>query len=159
MGGWMCWIPNGDIRSESCYWLHAGSCGNDEYLCPERWCIPMTWRCNGIAECANGEDEKLCGKSLSLFLCSFVPLLKFLLYSLHFHYWMVLCVIKSLRIIRLSMCTDIFLTLYVHVSWFLFVLCYFTSRCLLNTHLVYVHEILCCVSINLCPTLSLTMRL
>jgi hypothetical protein len=24
----------------------------------------MTWRCNGIAECANGEDEKLCGKLL-----------------------------------------------------------------------------------------------
>nr|CAD7447545.1 unnamed protein product [Timema bartmani] len=39
---------------------HRGSCGNDEYLCPERWCIPMTWRCNGVPECANGEDEKLC---------------------------------------------------------------------------------------------------
>lgn len=50
------------------YWPYVssfdnlGSCGNDEYLCPERWCIPMTWRCNGIPECANGEDEKLCGK-------------------------------------------------------------------------------------------------
>ena len=40
----------------------VGLCGNDEYLCPEGWCIPMTWRCNGISECANGEDEKLCGK-------------------------------------------------------------------------------------------------
>jgi hypothetical protein len=75
----------------------------------------MTWRCNGIAECANGEDEKLCGKSLFLFLRSYIPLLKFLLSSLHFLYWMMMCVITSLLILRLRLCTDKFLILYMHV--------------------------------------------
>jgi len=32
----------------------------------------MTWRCNGIAECANGEDEKLCGKSVSVSVSVFI---------------------------------------------------------------------------------------
>lgn len=46
------------------------SCGNNEYLCPtEKWCIPQTWRCNGVAECANGEDEKLCDCALDQFKC------------------------------------------------------------------------------------------
>jgi hypothetical protein len=60
----------------------TGSCENDEYLCPERWCIPMTWRCNGIAECASGEDERLCGKSdlvLCFHVCLFIYLFIFVL--------------------------------------------------------------------------------
>jgi Low-density lipoprotein receptor domain class A. len=76
----------------------------------------MTWRCNGIAECANGEDEKLCGKSMFLFLHLFIPLLKFLLSSLHILYLMVLCVIKSHLIFHLSMCTNKFFILYIYVS-------------------------------------------
>jgi hypothetical protein len=77
----------------------------------------MTWRCNGIAECANGEDEKLCGKSqpVFMFLHSFISLLKFLLSSLHILYLMVLCMIKSSLILHLSMCTDKFLILYMYV--------------------------------------------
>lgn len=42
----------------SCF---ADSCGNDEYFCPEGWCIPLTQRCDGMSDCANGEDEQLCG--------------------------------------------------------------------------------------------------
>nr|CAD7419500.1 unnamed protein product [Timema cristinae] len=30
----------------------------------------MTWRCNGVPECANGEDEKLCDCSLDQFKCN-----------------------------------------------------------------------------------------
>ncbi len=40
----------------------AGSCGNDEFLCPEGWCAPLTLRCDGVRDCAGGEDEKLCGE-------------------------------------------------------------------------------------------------
>lgn len=48
----------------------AESCGNDEYLCPtEKWCIPLTWHCNGVDECANGEDENLCDCGLDQFKC------------------------------------------------------------------------------------------
>lgn len=46
-----------------CMYVSA-TCGNNEYLCPEGWCIPQTWRCNGEPECANGEDEKLCGEHI-----------------------------------------------------------------------------------------------
>ncbi len=56
--------PRGDARC----WLMcagvavAGSCGNDEFLCPEGWCAPLTLRCDGVRDCAGGEDEKLCGE-------------------------------------------------------------------------------------------------
>lgn len=42
------------------------SCGNDEFHCPEGWCIQLTQRCDGMSDCANGEDELLCGMSPTL---------------------------------------------------------------------------------------------
>ena len=38
------------------------SCTDTEFTCVER-CIPAAWRCDGEADCSNGEDEEDCGKS------------------------------------------------------------------------------------------------
>uniref|UniRef100_A0A915K5E6 Peptidase S1 domain-containing protein n=1 Tax=Romanomermis culicivorax TaxID=13658 RepID=A0A915K5E6_ROMCU len=41
-------------------------------MCPEGWCIPAEWRCNGLADCAKGEDEQNCSCSdADQFRCSY----------------------------------------------------------------------------------------
>lgn len=43
--------------------LVATKCPNDKFLCNEGWCIPNDWRCNGVQDCAFGEDEMNCSCS------------------------------------------------------------------------------------------------
>jgi len=36
-------------------------CPYEEYMCPDRSCIPDNWECDGIVDCDDGADELLCG--------------------------------------------------------------------------------------------------
>lgn len=40
--------------------LGQSSCENDEYLCGNGKCVPRSWRCNGLDECGDNTDERIC---------------------------------------------------------------------------------------------------
>lgn len=51
------------------------TCSGDQFRCLDGICLSIDKRCNGIADCRNGEDESQCGK-----LICFLPLsLKYVL--------------------------------------------------------------------------------
>lgn len=52
------------------YNCHKTSCQNDEFHCVEQdACVPLQWRCDGEADCLNGEDEQLCECSIDQYKC------------------------------------------------------------------------------------------
>lgn len=38
------------------------TCSGDQFRCLDGICLSIDKRCNGIADCRNGEDESQCGK-------------------------------------------------------------------------------------------------
>lgn len=55
------------------------ACGEHQFGCDEEKCLLLSARCNGVADCIDGTDERNCGKShkcctnhlkLSLIVCS-----------------------------------------------------------------------------------------
>ena len=49
-----------------CPWFAArDSCNSDQVRCGDGRCLPLSAKCNGIAECIDGVDEYDCGKGES----------------------------------------------------------------------------------------------
>lgn len=58
------------------------TCSGDQFRCLDGICLSIDKRCNGIADCRNGEDENQCGK-----LIYFIPSLKRVLARSIFTSW------------------------------------------------------------------------
>ncbi len=59
----------GNVRKEiqwdkvDCF-FRLGACGINEWRCETGGrCIPLSWRCNRIADCTDSSDERNCSKS------------------------------------------------------------------------------------------------
>ncbi|XP_055635671.1 basement membrane-specific heparan sulfate proteoglycan core protein isoform X6 [Toxorhynchites rutilus septentrionalis] len=51
--------------------IHAQECGEDEFSCHDKNCIPLEQKCDGQEDCRNGEDEMDCDEcSSNAFLCN-----------------------------------------------------------------------------------------
>ncbi|XP_074662760.1 prolow-density lipoprotein receptor-related protein 1-like isoform X2 [Tubulanus polymorphus] len=50
--------PNGDDE-ENCELVTGNGCEKDEFECGDGFCIPITWKCDGTADCHGEEDENL----------------------------------------------------------------------------------------------------
>jgi hypothetical protein len=44
----------------NCLPIPVSGCAADQFTCSDQTCIPLSGRCNGVAECAGGEDEASC---------------------------------------------------------------------------------------------------
>ena len=83
------------------------TCSGDQFRCLDGICLNIDKRCNGIADCRNGEDENQCGK-----LICFPSLFETCIYSIN--------LFLHLESARAEYINEIFLTIQISTESVLF---------------------------------------
>jgi hypothetical protein len=78
-----------------------GECGPDQFRCRSGQCLPLSYRCNGLAECSDSSDESDCSIYYKTFFSSTLSFLLFVVLVQSFvscwsHFVAILWVVLSL---------------------------------------------------------------
>ena len=57
------------IECVDCFVIADIVCTDDEYRCPDGWCIPLSFRCAGNGDCLDFADEQNCSSKHCIHVC------------------------------------------------------------------------------------------